>query len=150
MVRQTVNVKVSSEASPAAVYAALRDGSTWPEWTTIDSFDLERPGELTDDGTPEGLGAIRIWHTGRHTLREETVELVPERRFSYVVLSGLGVKDYRADVDITPTERGCDIHWHSAFDAKVPGFGGIYRRALQKATERFVAGLVAYATKPTA
>jgi hypothetical protein len=134
---------MESEASPAAAYAALRDGSTWPEWTTIDSFELEHPG----DGTPEGLGAIRIWHTGRHTLREEVVELIPERRFSYVVLSGLGVKGYRADVDITPTDRGCDIHWHSAFDAKVPGFGGVYRRALQKATEGFVTGLVDYATK---
>lgn len=142
MARQAVSVRVESEASPAAVYAALRDGSTWPEWTTVESFELESPG----DGTPEGLGAVRIWRTGRHTLREETVELVPERRFSYAVLSGLGVKGYRADVDITPTDRGCDIHWHSAFDAKVPGFGGVYRRALQKATEGFVTGLVAYAT----
>jgi uncharacterized protein YndB with AHSA1/START domain len=141
MARQTVSVKASSDATPAAVYAALCDGSTWPEWTTIDSFELERPG----DGAPEGLGAIRSWHTGRHTLREEIVELVPERRLSYVVLSGLGVKGYRADVDITPTDRGCEIHWHSAFDAKVPGFGGVYRRALQKATEGFVAGLVPYA-----
>jgi uncharacterized protein YndB with AHSA1/START domain len=141
MGEQTISARGRSAASPAAVYAALRDGTTWPEWTTIDSFELERPGQ----GEPEGLGAIRLWCTKGRKLREEIVELVPERRFSYTVLSGLAIKGYRADVDLTPTGGGCDIHWHSSFRAKVPGFGGVYRRALQKATEGFVEGLAAYA-----
>ena len=141
MGEQTISARGRSEASPAAVYAALRDGATWPEWSTIDSFELERPGQ----GKPEGLGAIRLWRTKGRKLREEIVELVPERRFSYTVLSGLAIKGYRADVDLTPTAGGCEIHWHSSFRAKVPGFGGIYRRALQKATEGFVEGLAAYA-----
>jgi hypothetical protein len=141
MGEQTISVRGRAEASPAAVYAALRDGATWPEWTSIDAFELERPGE----GEPEGLGAIRRWRTKGRTLREEIVELVPERRFGYTVLSGLAIRGYRADVDLTPTGAGTGIHWHSSFRAKVPGFGGVYRRALQKATEGFVEGLAAYA-----
>ena len=141
MGEQTISARGHSETSPAAVYAALRDGATWPEWTTIGSFELERPGA----GEPEGLGAIRLWRTKGRKLREEIVELVPERRLSYTVLSGLAIKGYRADVDLTPTGGGTEIHWHSSFRAKVPGFGGIYRRALQKATEGFVEGLAAYA-----
>jgi uncharacterized protein YndB with AHSA1/START domain len=142
MGEQKVSARARTDASPAAVYAALRDGATWPEWSTIDTFELERPGA---DGEPEGVGAIRVWRTKGRKLREEIVELVPERRLSYTVLSGLAIKGYRADVDLTPSDGGTEIHWHSSFRPKVPGFGGIYRRALQKATERFVAGLAAYA-----
>lgn len=144
MAEQRISARAHTEASPAAVYAALRDGSTWPDWTTIDTFDLERPGA----GEPEGVGAIRVWHTKGRKLREEIVELVPDRRLSYTVLSGLAIKGYRADVDLTPSTSGTggtDIHWHSSFRAKVPGFGGVYRRALQKATDGFVEGLAAYA-----
>jgi hypothetical protein len=143
MVEQKVSARAESKASPAAVYAVLRDGASWPEWaSTIDTFELERPG----DGEPEGLGAIRVWHGKADKLREQIVELVPERRFSYTVLSGLGIKGYRADIDLSPTvDGGCAIHWHSSFRSKVPGVGGIYRRALQKATEQFVTGLATYA-----
>jgi uncharacterized protein YndB with AHSA1/START domain len=142
MGEQRISARGRTDASPAAVYAALRDGSTWPEWTTIDTFELERPGT---DGEPEGVGAIRVWRTKGRELREEIVELVPERRLAYTVLSGLAITGYRADVDLTPDGGGTEIHWHSSFRAKVPGFGGVYRRALQKATDSFVEGLAAYA-----
>jgi uncharacterized protein YndB with AHSA1/START domain len=145
MGEQRISVRGRTTASPAAVYAALRDGSTWPDWSTIDTFELERPADAGDGDGPEGVGAIRRWRTKGRDLREEIVELVPERRLSYTVLSGLAIKGYRADVDLTPVDGGAEIHWHSAFRAKAPGFGGIYRRALQKATEGFVEGLGAYA-----
>ena len=142
MGEQRISARGRTTASPAAVYAALRDGSTWPEWaSTIDSFELERPGR----DEREGLGAIRVWHSKRRKLREEIVELVPERRLSYTVLSGMAVRGYRADVDLTPTADGTEIHWHSSFRAKVPGLGGVYRKALQEATDTFVPGLAAYA-----
>jgi hypothetical protein len=34
--------------------------------------------------------------------REEIVELIPDRRLSYVLLSGYPFRDYRADVDLEP------------------------------------------------
>jgi len=111
-------------AAPADVYAPLRDGASWPVWSPlVGSFELERPG--VDE--PEGLGAIRVFRTGRVATREEIVELLPERRFSYVLLSGLAIRNYRADVDLEPTGRGTVLHWHSAFTAKVPGSGWLYR-----------------------
>src|SRR5919106_74797 len=78
-----VDVTVEAQAAPAAVYALLRDGATWPQWGRWDSFELERPG--TDE--PEGVGAIRVWHVGRKRIREEIVELIPDRRFGYTLLS---------------------------------------------------------------
>src|SRR5690606_10294986 len=97
-----IDVRVPTAAPPAAVYAALRDGSTWLEWANFDAFELEREGE----SEPEGLGAIRVWRRGRRRFREEIVELVPDRRFSYTLLSGLAIRGYRSDVDIEPDTAG--------------------------------------------
>lgn len=58
--RQHVDVQVQTSADAATVYALLRDGATWPTWSPIESFQLERVGELE----PEGLGAIRMFRKG--------------------------------------------------------------------------------------
>ena len=86
-----IDVSAHSSAAPAAVFALLQDGSTWPEWSPIESFELEREG----DPPPEGVGAIRFFRRGRTTGRDEIVELVPDRRLGYVSLSGLPVRDHR-------------------------------------------------------
>lgn len=128
MSEQHVDVTVDAQASPAAVYALLRDGATWPQWGRWDAFELERPGT----GEPEGVGAIRVWRVGRKRIREAIVELIPDRRFGYTLLSGLALRDYRANVDLTPTAGGCAIRWQSTFRPKVPGMGWVYQRALEK------------------
>jgi len=140
---QTIDRTATTTADVDVVYALLRDGATWPEWTPIDSFELERaaPDE------PQGVGAIRVFRTGRYTMREEIVELVPARRFSYTLLSGLPVRDYRADIDLEPTEEGTLIRWHTSFVSKLPGMGWLIRRRLAVITERFVQGLAAHAAR---
>jgi hypothetical protein len=142
--RQHIDVRGHSEAGPAAVYALLIDGATWPEWSPIGSFTLERPGP----DEPEGVGAIRLFRTGRVRSHERIVERVPDRRFSYELVSGLAIKGYRAVVELTPEGTGTGIHWHSSFDAKVPGTGWIYRRTLDRFIRQVVAGLAARATVP--
>ncbi len=137
---QRIDVTATTTAPAGAVYALLRDGASWPVWSPLGSFELESPG-------PEGgesLGAIRIFRTGRITVRERIVELVPNRRFSYALLSGMAINGYRADIDLTEGPDGTTIRWHSSFRAKVPGFGGIYRRALTKIIQRCVDGLAAH------
>ncbi len=146
MARQHIDVRAHSEAAPTAVYALLIDGATWPEWSPIGSFALDRPG--VDE--PEGVGAIRLFRTGRVRSRERIVERVPDRRFSYELISGLAIKGYRAVVELTPEGTGTAIHWHSSFDAKVPGTGWIYRTALDRFIRQVVAGLAARAAAPVA
>jgi hypothetical protein len=136
-----IDASAHSSADAGAVYALLADGATWPTWSPIDSFTLERPG----DTAREGVGAIRVFRTGRITSRERLVELVPGRRLSYVLLSGLPLRDYRADVDLTPNGTGTDIRWRSSFTAKIPGTGWLYRRQLGRFIQRMVDGLAARA-----
>lgn len=137
MARQRIDVRVHTTAGPETVYALLVDGSTWPDWSPLGSFELERPG--TDE--PEGVGAIRVFRTGRVTSRERVVAREPGRRFSYELLSGLPLRGYHADVDLSSDGAGTTIRWHSSFTATVPGTGWLYRRALGRFIRRCAEGL---------
>lgn len=135
-------MRIPASAKPDTIYRLLRDGATWPTWSPLGSFELERPG--TDE--PEGLGAIRVFRTGRVTSRERIAELIPDRRLSYELVSGLAIKDYRADVDLARNGDVTTIHWHSTFRPIVPGTGWLYRRTLSRFIERCARGLATYAS----
>ena len=126
MAEQVIDHTATTRADPLTVYALLADGSTWPEWSPIGAFELLDPG----DGSPEGLGAVRLFTTGRHRSRERVVACRPPESFSYVLEAGLAVRDYRAVVTLTPVDGGTSINWRSTFRAKVPGTGPLYRRQL--------------------
>jgi uncharacterized protein YndB with AHSA1/START domain len=137
MAAQDIDVRATLDAPPDRAYELLDDSSSWPTWTAIDSFELVEPAG------GDGLGEIRRFRTGRVTVTvtERIVARVPGRRLSYVLLGGLAVSEYRADIDLEPTGSGTALRWHTTFQPKVPGTGWIYRRALLIATRRFVAGL---------
>jgi hypothetical protein len=143
MGEQRISASAWTAASPAEVYGLLRSGATWPDWSPIDTFALEAEG--ADGG--ESLEAIRVFRTGRATSREEIVELQPDRRFSYALLSGLPLRGYRANVDLESRDGGTAIHWHSSFHAKLPGTGIIFRRFLGTFIQRCADGLAAYAAE---
>ena len=132
-----IDVRVPAKARPDTIYALLRAGATWPTWSPLGSFELERPGEHE----PEGLGAVRIFRTGRITSRERIVELVPDKRFGYELVHGLPLRDYRASVDLDTDGDVTTIHWHSTFTAKMPGTGWVYRLVLGRFIQRCAAGL---------
>ncbi|GAB2467094.1 SRPBCC family protein [Streptomyces incanus] len=146
MPTQHIHLAADTTAEPSVVYALLRDGTSWPTFSPLGSFELAEAGV---DGA-EGLGAVRIFRTrigGRtYTSREKIVELVEDRRFSYVLLTGLAVRGYRADISLEPTGAGTHIRWHSTFDAKIPGTGWLYRRMITKTIAGIVTGLASAAT----
>ncbi|MGH3901922.1 MAG: SRPBCC family protein [Pseudonocardiaceae bacterium] len=142
MVRsQHVDVQVRTSADATTVYALLRDGVTWPTWSPIDSFQLERAGEWE----PEGIGAIRIFRKGRMSGRDQIVGLVPGQRFSYRHLTGLPVRDYRADVDLESNEGLTRIRWHVSFTPKLPGTGWLWRWGIGRLVRQSARGLAVHA-----
>jgi hypothetical protein len=143
MPSQDIRVNITAEAPADVVYGLLRDGASWPQFSPLGSFELERPGE----SEREGIGAIRVFRTGRVTSREEIVELEPDRRLSYVLLSGLAIRGYRAVIELVPSGEATEIRWHSSFDPKVPGTGWLYRLQLKRFIERLVRGLAAAAER---
>ena len=141
MGKQEIDEREWSAASPETVYALLADGSTWPTWSGIGSFELRSPGVAGG----ESLNAVRVFRTGRTTSVERLVELVPGRRLSYVLVDGLPLDDYRADVDLMAADGGTLIRWHSTFSAKRPGTGWLYRLVLRRFIGQGVRGLAEYA-----
>ena len=141
MTKQQIDEQAWSPASPQTVYALLAEGATWPTWSGIDSFELREPGDVGG----ESLNAVRVFRTGRTTSVERLVELVPGRRLSYSLLEGLPLRDYRADVDLTPVDAGTMIRWRSTFAAKRPGTGWLYRLVLSRFIRRAVRGLAEHA-----
>jgi polyketide cyclase/dehydrase/lipid transport protein len=137
MAHQVIDRTATTSADPSTVYALLADGSTWPQWSPLGSFELLERG----DGTPEGLGAVRLFTTGRVKSRERVVERRPGEVFSYVLEAGLPLRDYLAVVTLTPTATGTSIRWRSTFHPKVPATGWIYRRQLGTFIGRVVEGL---------
>jgi uncharacterized protein YndB with AHSA1/START domain len=141
MRRRHIEVTQHSEAAPASLFALLIDGETWPRWSPIEAFELERAG----DPPPEGVGAIRVFRRGRTTGRDEIVEVVPDRRLSYRSLSGLPVRDYRAHVDLEPDGDGTAIRWEAWFAPKMVGAGWLLERGLRRFLERCTRGLAEHA-----
>ncbi|MFE9746268.1 SRPBCC family protein [Saccharothrix saharensis] len=134
-------MRVRSEAPPERVYRLVADSSTWPRWSPVVRYERERPGDAN------GVGEVRVFHNkGRKALtREEVVELTPNRRVGYTLLSGLAIRDYRAFIDLTPDGDGTAIHWHSSFEPKARGTGWFYRLVLQAVISRYAKGLAAHA-----
>ncbi|HSV66417.1 MAG TPA: SRPBCC family protein [Mycobacteriales bacterium] len=141
MGHQEIDVRVRTAAAPGAVYRLLTDGASWPVWSPLGSFELARPGE---DGV-EGVGAVRVFRTWPATSRERIVELVPDRRLSYELMSGLPLRAYRADIDLKPDDGGTTIRWHSTFRPVAAGTGWFFRWMLGGFVRRCAEGLANYA-----
>lgn len=144
MSRRQINVSAVTPATAEVVYGLLADHSTWPAWSSIESVELERAG----DPPPEGVGAIRVNRRGRVTGRDQILELVPGERFKYAALSGLPVRDYVGEVDLSPAPAGgTAVNWHSSFFPKMPGTGWMLERGIRQFLRECVSGLAEYAAE---
>jgi len=120
--RYNVKAQVPHHADPEVVFDLLSTTSRWLDW----SFASE--AERVRDGSPdlEGVGAERRFKTGRTRVHERVVAFERPRHFAYVLLDGMPLKGYRADVHID--ER--TIRWESSFAPKYPGTGPLYKFAM--------------------
>jgi hypothetical protein len=93
---------------------------------------------------PHGVGAQRIFRTGFLRVFEEVPELVPDRRVSYLLLSGMPLRDYRADIDLEPNEAGgTRVVWRSGFQPEIAGTGWFFRWFMTRVLRRMVTDLCA-------
>ena len=134
-----IDVYRHAAAPIEVVWDLLQDHLRYPDWTTVPKAELERVG----DDNPNGVGAIRRLGIGSIVAREQVVLYEPPLRLSYVVLSGLPVRGYRADVVLNATsDGGTDIRWTGAFESAPFGLSGLMRRFLERILRDFATALV--------
>jgi Polyketide cyclase / dehydrase and lipid transport len=106
------------------VFSLLKNSDTWPKWSMFKTAELEQPGQ----DEPYGVGSIRIFSTSVTRSQEQVTELIADRQLSYVLLSGLPFRNYRADVCLTsPGGEGTRISWSASFQC-LYGTGWFWRR----------------------
>ena len=122
--RYVIEHRARCRAERPTVYRLLADTQGWPSWSPIRKATIEHPAG------PDGTGEIRVFRTGPFATREEVLVNAPPNRYSYRLISGIPVRDYRSDIAITSRDEGCEVTWHSEFNPRWPGSGGINRAIL--------------------
>ena len=132
-------------ASPQTVWELISDANRYPQWGPWSEAGYRREG----DTSPRGPGAVQWLRSARRsygryvTSIEQIVEAEEGSRLVYTVIGGIPVRNYRAEVTLTPTADGTHIRWAATWDTTLSG--RIVHRGLSKFYPEMMASLVAAA-----
>jgi uncharacterized protein YndB with AHSA1/START domain len=142
-----VEAEATARATPAAVWALVSDATRYPQWGPWSAGGYERPG----DTSPRGAGAVqRLRSSRRSYLRyvtsiEKILEVEEGRRLTYTVIGGIPVRNYLAEVTLTPAADGTRIRWEASWDTTLSG--RLVLRGLRTFYPQMLASLVSAAEK---
>ena len=129
-----IEVRAHAHASPQQVWTVLADTASWADWAPFDEVTVEKGHEI---------GEIRRLRSGRITTRERIVGFEPPRRYVYEIVSGLPIRDYVAEILLSPLAGdGTEVRWQAGFRAKIPGTGWVLKRLLEGAIRKGADALV--------
>jgi hypothetical protein len=126
----TIGATATSRADAEVIFKHLAVAEAWSQWG---AFPSRSRRERAGAPTANGVGAIRAIPPAR----EQVVEYDPPRHYAYIAVSGLPLKEYRADVTLVP--RGLDtlIRWDATFEPKYAGTGPVIRMFLDRMVRSF-------------
>jgi hypothetical protein len=139
-----VTAYARSAAPPEDVWRDLVDATAWSRWSRIPHAVREREGVPA----PDGVGSIRALGVGGRGSREEVVVFEPPGHFAYVLLSGLPLEEYRADVTLSADGDGTLITWRGRFVPKWSWSGPWFAWFLRTTLTGFARGLARHAARP--
>lgn len=118
-------------ASSKTVYELLADPGRWPEWLA---------GARA--ATWEEQGEVRRIVVSGLTMRERILVADHPHHHAYTIMSGIPVRDHRADVRIMQQPDGCVITWEAAFSSRIPFTGPLVWLMLRASMPAMVDALV--------
>jgi uncharacterized protein YndB with AHSA1/START domain len=144
MAQLHVEAEATAKASPEAVWALVSDPRQYPSWGPWSDGRYDNTGE---EPASSGVGAVRVLRSeqrylGRPVTTVEKVLVFEEgRHLAYEVIGGIPVRNYRADVTLTPDTDGTRVRWAATWDNTL--LGRMAWRGLRTFYPEMMAGLVA-------
>ena len=128
-----------TSADPEAVWSLVADANGYPSWGPWNDGGYQPAAE-----GPSRKGSVQWFRYGRHTTVEEILEVDEPRRLVYTVLRGMPVRNYRAEVTLTPAApKGTSVRWKATWDGTF--MGRMVHRRLQQIYRQVMTDLVAAA-----
>jgi len=150
MTRLHVEAERTIQAPPDIIWALVSDAMMYPQWGPWRKAGYRSEGEASQHGP----GAV-YWleSSQRYMLRypvsvEKIIDAEEGRHLAYTVIAGIPVRNYRADVTITPASGGTRVRWEATWDRTLAG--RLVHRSLRDVYPRVVADLAAAAEKRAA
>ena len=145
MSQLSVEAEGTTRAGPEVVWSLVANANSYAQWGPWNDGGYRPPS-----AGPSQEGSVQWFRYGRRTTSVEQILGVDEpRRVAYKVVSGLPVKNYRAEVTLTPTPSGGTlIRWGASWDRTL--MGTLVRRKLASLYPDIVAALAAAADQQVA
>ena len=145
-----VEAEQTARATPEVLWALISDVTRYPEWGPWSAAGYRQPG----DTAPRGPGAVQWLRSARRaylryvTSIEKILVVEEPRRLAYTVIGGIPVRNYHAEITLTPTAAGTHVRWAATWDATLAG--RFVQRGLRTFYPQVVADLVAAAEEQSA
>ncbi|MDA8040062.1 MAG: SRPBCC family protein [Actinomycetota bacterium] len=145
MSQLSVGAEGTTRAGPEVVWSLVANANSYAQWGPWNDGGYRPPS-----AGPSQEGSVQWFRYGRRTTSvEQILEVDEPRRVVYTVVEGLPVKNYRAEVTLTPTSSGgTSILWGASWDKTL--MGSLVRRKLAQVYPDIVAALVAAADQQVA
>jgi hypothetical protein len=127
---KVIEATQTTPASRDAVWALLEDASSWADWGSWSSVEV-------DGGGPQGVGSERTLVRRPYRVRERITEWEPGRRHSYELLDGMNARAYRSTVTLEDAPGGGTvIRWRSEYESAGPFTAFMLRLAVRDSCRR--------------
>ena len=139
MGRMNVEAEGTTRAAVETVWSLVSDANTYAKWGPWNDGGYDPPGK-----GPSKPGSVQWFQFSRRTTSvEEVLEVDAPSRIVYTVIRGIPVKNYRAEVTLTPNPGGTLIRWAATWDKTLTG--RLVHRKLQVVYRQVMNALVAAA-----
>ena len=137
-----VEAEGTASAAPEVIWPLVADATRYCEWGPWSASGYQDPAADT------AVGAVRWMRYGRTTTVERVLEVDTGRRIVYTVLRGLPVRNYRAELTLTPGGTQTHVRWTADWDRTLGG--RIVHLKLRTLYPQVVAALIAAAEQTSA
>src|SRR5262245_15526924 len=116
-----------ADVDPQVVWSLVADANSYPSWGPWNDGGYQPASQ-----GPSQVGSVQWFRYGRRTMSvEKILEAEEPRRLVYTVVRGLPVRNYRAEVTLTPiAPKGTAVRWTATWDATF--MGRMVHRRLQQ------------------